>query len=188
MHVGADSFRQGERRQATVLMADITGYSTLCTRMDPEQAQTLVSNFYELTDRVIANYGGYVIDHAGDATLAVFGAPLAHHDNSERSVRAALEMHAQAGTLIDPLGEPLRLHIGIASGEVVAATITSGATPKYVVTGEAVNLAARLDSLAQTGRTFMSNSVYETLSLLFSRANSEIQRSRASNKPLRCGK
>jgi class 3 adenylate cyclase len=69
-----------------------------------------------------------VIDHAGDATLAVFGAPVAHHDDAERAVRVALDIHVSAAHVMNALREPLHLHIGIASGEVVAATIDSGAT------------------------------------------------------------
>jgi class 3 adenylate cyclase len=67
----------GERRQATVLVADISGYTALCARLDAEQVQALVKRFYDETDRIVVGYGGQVIDHAGDGTLAVFGAPVA---------------------------------------------------------------------------------------------------------------
>ena len=83
----------GERRQATVIVADISGYTALCGRLDAEQVQALLGRFYDVTDRIIANYGGHVIDHAGDATLAVFGAPVAHDNDGERAARAALDMH-----------------------------------------------------------------------------------------------
>jgi class 3 adenylate cyclase len=67
----------GERRQATVLVVDISGYTGLCARLDAEQVQALVKRFYDETDRIVVGYGGHVIDHAGDGTLAVFGAPVA---------------------------------------------------------------------------------------------------------------
>ena len=158
---------QGERRQATALVADISGYTALCARLDAEQVQGLLGRFYDVTDRIIASYGGHVIDHAGDATLAVFGAPVAHDNDSERAALAAVDMHTQAAAIVDPSAGNLSLHIGIASGEVVAATIASGAQPKYVVTGEAVNLAARLNGLAQSGQTIISDAVWRSIARVF---------------------
>src|SRR4051812_39127149 len=158
---------EGDRRQATVLVADISGYTALCARLDAEQVQALLGRFYDITDGIIANYGGHVIDHAGDATLAVFGAPVAHDNDGERAARAALDMHARAGSLQDPEGKALGLHVGVASGEVVAAVIAGGAQPKYAVTGDAVNLAARLNGLAQTGQTVISDAVWRSVSRMF---------------------
>jgi class 3 adenylate cyclase/tetratricopeptide (TPR) repeat protein len=134
--------------------------------MDAEQVQALLSRFYELTDSSIEAYGGHVIDHAGDGVVAVFGAPVAYGNDDERAVRAALELHREAAQLRDGSGEALRLHIGIASGEVVAAVIRGGARPKYAVTGDTVNLAARLDALAQSGQTLISDALYATVSHL----------------------
>jgi class 3 adenylate cyclase/tetratricopeptide (TPR) repeat protein len=134
--------------------------------MDAEQVQALLSRFYELTDSRIDTYGGHVIDHAGDGLVAVFGAPVAHGNDGERAVHAALELHKDAAQLHDASGKALRLHIGIASGEVVAAVIAGGAQPKYAVTGDAVNLAARLDALAQSGQTLISDTLYATVSHL----------------------
>jgi class 3 adenylate cyclase len=134
--------------------------------MDAEQVQALLSRFYQLTDASIDAHGGRVIDHAGDGVVAVFGAPVAYGNDDERAVRAALDLHREAAQLRDGSGEPLRLHIGIASGEVVAAVITGGAQPKYAVTGDTVNLAARLDALAQSGQTLISDALYATVSHL----------------------
>ena len=86
----------GERRQATVVFADISGYTRLCASMDAEHVQALLNRFYALMDGTVAAYGGGVIDHAGDGVLAVFGAPVAYGNDPERAVRAALEMHAGA--------------------------------------------------------------------------------------------
>ena len=153
----------GERRQATALFADISGYTQLCASTDAEHVQSLLDRFYALMDGTVAAYGGKVIDHAGDGVLAVFGAPIAHGNDTERAVRAALDMHDAAARLGDPSGRPLQLHIGIASGEVVAAVLAGGATPKYTVTGDTVNLAARLDALAEAGDTVLSPAVYRSV-------------------------
>jgi class 3 adenylate cyclase/tetratricopeptide (TPR) repeat protein len=149
----------GDRRQAAVLFVDISGYSAQCARSDAEQVQAMLSRFFDAMDRVIETYGGHVIDRIGDAVMVVFGAPVAHGNDAERAVRAALEMHNAATTLVDCDGQPLRLHIGVASGEVVAATIGTGVTSKYSVTGDAVNLAARLVASATDDETLISESL-----------------------------
>jgi class 3 adenylate cyclase/tetratricopeptide (TPR) repeat protein len=159
--------RAAERREATVLFADIAGYTQLCARLDAEQVQALLNRFYAAIDGTVASYGGQVIDHAGDGVLAVFGAPIAYGNDPERALRAALAMQAAAAQIAEPAsGRPLALHIGIASGEVVAAVLEGGATPKYTVTGEAVNLAARLDALAGAGETVLAPAVWRSVSAL----------------------
>jgi class 3 adenylate cyclase/tetratricopeptide (TPR) repeat protein len=149
-----------------VVFADISGYTQICASMDAEHVQALLDRFYAAIDPTIAAYGGSVIDHAGDGVLAVFGAPIAYGNDSERAVRAAFEMHRAASGLSYGSDRPLRLHIGIASGEVVAAVLSGGTTPKYTVTGDAVNLAARLDAQAGAGETLVSESVYRTVQAL----------------------
>ena len=149
----------GDRRQAAVLFADISGYTALCARNDAEQVQAMLGGFFDAMDAAIQTYGGHVVDRIGDAVMAVFGAPMAHGNDGERAVRCALDMHHAASALIDCEGQPLRLHIGIACGEVVAATISAGATSKYSVTGDPVNLAARLVALAADGETLISEAL-----------------------------
>jgi class 3 adenylate cyclase len=96
--------------------------------------------------------------------MVVFGAPVAHGNDARRALRAALQMHAAASAVLDCDGAPLRLHVGVASGEVVAATINAGGTAKYSVTGDTVNLAARLDALAESGETLISDALYREVS------------------------
>ncbi len=124
----------------------------------------MLGRFFDVMDKVVEAHGGHVFDHAGDAVMAVFGAPLAHGNDAQRALRAALAMHAAAATVPDCDGAPVCLHIGIASGEVVAAMIGGGSQPKYSVTGEAVNLAARLDALAAAGETLISDALYQEVS------------------------
>jgi len=156
--------RTGERRQATVLFADIAGYTELCARLDAEPVQALLDRFYAAMDGAVVAHGGTVIDHAGDGVLAVFGAPVAYGNDMERALRGALAMHAAAAQIDDPsTGHRLAVHVGIASGEVVAATLQGGSTPKYTVTGETVNLAARIEALAGAGETLVSESVHRAL-------------------------
>lgn len=156
----------GDRRQAAILFADISGYTALCARSDPEQVQAMLGRFFDAMDKVVQAYGGHVFDRAGDAIMAVFGAPKAHGNDAQRAVRAGLEMHAAAAGVLDCEDQALRLHIGIASGEVVVAVIGGGGTAKYSVTGSAVNLAARLDALAASGETLISDALYRLVSAI----------------------
>jgi len=154
----------GDRRQATVLFVDISGYTEQCLSHDPEHVQAMLGRFFGAMDGVVHAYDGRVIDRAGDAVMAVFGAPQAHGNDAERAIRAAFDMHEAAGRLEDCDGQPLRLHIGIASGEVVASDIGGDSTSKYSITGATVNLAARLDSLAGSGETIISDALYRSVS------------------------
>jgi class 3 adenylate cyclase/tetratricopeptide (TPR) repeat protein len=152
--------RNADRRQAVVLFADISGYTAMCAQHDPEQVQQMLGSFFDGMDRVVEAHGGRVFDRAGDAVMAVFGAPHAHGNDAQRAVRAALAMQAAAALIPGCDGRPLRLHIGVASGEVVAAAISGGGKSKYSVTGGTVNLAARLDALAGPGDTLISDALH----------------------------
>jgi tetratricopeptide (TPR) repeat protein len=103
--------------------------------------------------------GGAIDKHLGDAVMGVFGAPIAHGNDIERALRAAVDIHAAMATLSREFARPLAAHIGVASGEVVAAATGSAAHRSYTVTGDAVNLAARLTELAHAGETAISDDV-----------------------------
>ena len=123
---------EGERRQVTVLFADIAGFTALSGRLGAEPTHDVLNRYFEVADRLVEEFGGAVDKHIGDNVMAVFGAPVAHDDDPERAVRAALAIHAAAAGIELPGGGTLRLHIGIASGRwwpaAPAATVT-GNTP-----------------------------------------------------------
>ena len=127
--------------------------------MDAEQTHALLNRFFEAADAVVKRYGGRIDKHIGDAVMAVFGAPTAHTDDTERAARAALEMHV---ALAD-LESPLAVHIGVASGQVVANRTGSEAHFEYTVIGDSVNLASRLTDLAAPGETYVSDAVQRAL-------------------------
>ena len=141
-----------ERRQVAILFADLCGFTALSSRLDAEDLRGLVEGFYARADAIIAQYGGNVDKHIGDAVMALFGAPIAHGDDALRALRAALDIQASVAELSDPWGNPLATHVGIAAGEVVAG----GIGRDYSVRGYAVNLAARLVELAKPGETVIS--------------------------------
>ena len=136
-----------ERKVVTVLFADLAGSTELAQRHDPEQLRQLLSAFFEEMSQQVRSFGGTVEKYAGDAVMAVFGVPRIQENDAERAVRAALAMR-ESLTQLNPLfeqeyGARLELRVGIATGEVVGATDDRR---EMLVTGEAVNLAARLQS------------------------------------------
>jgi class 3 adenylate cyclase/tetratricopeptide (TPR) repeat protein len=147
---------EGERRQVTVLFGDLSGFTALSQGLDPEATHELLNRYFEAVDGVIRTYGGTIDKHIGDGIMAVFGAPVAHSDDPERAMRAALDVHAKLATL----QPPLTAHIGIASGTVVASGTGSDAHREYTVIGDSVNLAARLQDRAAAGETLISNAVF----------------------------
>jgi class 3 adenylate cyclase/tetratricopeptide (TPR) repeat protein len=149
----------GEHRQVTVLFADIAGFTRLTSELGAEEIHSLLNRYFEAVDAILLSYGGSVDKHIGDNVMAVFGAPIAHDDDPFRAVRAALDIHDRVRGVWDQRGRPLQVHIGIASGQVVASGTGSDNHREYTVTGESVNLAARLQDEAAAGETLISASV-----------------------------
>lgn len=159
----ADTLPAAGRRQVTVLFADICGFTDLSHCLDPETIHSLLNEFFSVADQIIAQHGGVVDKHIGDAVMAVFGAPVAHTDDPLRAVRAACALHRAVGDLARPVG----IHAGVASGRVVASATGSSQHTQYTVTGDSVNLAARLTDLAGAGQTLISATVRRALGRWF---------------------
>jgi class 3 adenylate cyclase len=153
----------GQRRQVTILFADIAEFSTLNTEMDGERIHALLTVFFEHVDRIIADFGGRIDKHIGDCAMAVFGAPIAHGDDVRRTVAAALAIHAAMQQVSEAVGQTLRAHVGIASGEVVASSTGSTHYTEYTVIGESVNLASRLTGVARGGEIIASTDIVTAL-------------------------
>ncbi|MFI4986060.1 MAG: adenylate/guanylate cyclase domain-containing protein [Alphaproteobacteria bacterium] len=154
----------GERRQVTILFADLCGFTALSQSLDPEELRDLVGHYTKLVDDLVHSYGGTVDKHIGDAVMALFGAPVAHDDDPLRAARAALDIHEALVELGESVGHPLQAHVGIASGEVVAGVLGRAEAQDYTVLGNSVNLAARLVAAAEAGQTLISDDVYRGLS------------------------
>jgi class 3 adenylate cyclase/tetratricopeptide (TPR) repeat protein len=154
---------RGERREVVVLFADLAGYTSLSSRLDPEELHRLLGRYFAVVDGIVASYGGTIDKHIGDAVMALFGAPVAHGNDAERAVRAACDIHAGLAALARESAAPLSAHIGIASGEVVAAGTGSREHSAYTVTGDAVNLAARLEGMARGGETLVAAPVWQAV-------------------------
>ena len=148
-----------ERKVATLLFADIVGFTELGERLDAEVVNRLVSEAFERLAAEVERYGGTVEKFAGDAMLAVFGVPTTHEDDPERAVRAALEMQSVVSEAASA-GETLRLRIGIETGEVLADIARSTEDRDLFVTGDAVNTASRLQAAADPGTVVVGPTAY----------------------------
>ncbi|MGF1626764.1 MAG: adenylate/guanylate cyclase domain-containing protein, partial [Alphaproteobacteria bacterium] len=160
---GSTEGHGGTRRQVTVLFADIAGFTELSARLDAEQLHAVLTAYFEEVDGIIGQLGGTIDKHIGDSVMAVFGAPVAHADDVHRSVQAALRIHAAMAQVSARCGQQLEVHAGIATGEVIASLTGSRRHREYTVTGDTVNLAARLTGLARSGETVVSTGVVEAL-------------------------
>jgi class 3 adenylate cyclase len=138
-----------ERRQVTVLFADLSGYTAVSERMDPEAVKSLVDRALQRLTEEVRRYGGTVDKYIGDNVMALFGAPVAHEDDAERAVRAGLGMQAAMDEVNAalPEGVSFLLRVGLNTGEVLAGAVGDD----YTVTGDTVNVAARLQSAAEPG-------------------------------------
>ncbi len=139
-----------ERRVVTMLFGDLVGFTALSETRDPEQVKNLVDRSFERLAVDITRHGGRVDKVVGDAVVALFGAPVAHEDDAERAVRAALAMQRTIAEMTDDLGAPIRMRIGINTGEVLVGALRAGGD--YTAMGDVVNIASRLQTAAQPGQ------------------------------------
>ena len=153
-----------ERKFATALFADIVGSTELAEREDPEIVQALIGRAFDRLSAEIERYGGLIEKFVGDAVLAVFGVPSAHEDDPERAVRAGLEMQAVLSELNRSFaaeGRPtLEMRVGLEAGEVLVDLERAGGARDRMLTGDAVNTAARLQSAAAPGSVVVGPAVF----------------------------
>ncbi|MEA3185424.1 MAG: hypothetical protein QOJ74_1901, partial [Ilumatobacteraceae bacterium] len=153
--------RTEERRITTVLFADLVGFTALAEHRDPETVKRLVDSCFQLLIDDITAFGGRVDKILGDGILALFGAPVAHEDDAERAVRAALRMQATLAHFVATSGlagsAGIRMRVGINTGEVLVGTV---AGTEYTAMGDVVNTASRLQVAAPPGRILVGNTTY----------------------------
>lgn len=148
---------EGELRPVTVVFADLSGFTALSGERDPEDVQRLLNDFFALADGAIVRLGGTVDKHIGDCVMAVFGAPIAHGDDAERAVAAAIAIREGLAPLATRYkSDRIDVHSGLAAGTVLAASTGSDVHRPYTITGSSVNLAARLCDLAKSGEILLS--------------------------------
>ena len=154
---------RNERRDVTVLFADVSGFTAMSEKLDPEEVHTIMNQVFEGLGLAIREEDGYIDKYIGDNVMALFGAPVAHEDDPQRACRAALGMQAFLADFSEKnqarIGVTLRMRIGIHCGLVLAGEIGAEFRKDYSVMGDTVNLASRMESNAPPGRVQVSGEV-----------------------------
>ncbi len=154
-----------ERRLATVLFADVQGFTSLAERLDFEAASDLIKDVWQRLDSLIESHGGYIDKHIGDAVMAVWGAPHGGEDDAVRAVAAALALQSSLADFAahSPRegASELKIRVGINTGPVM--TGYAGLRGEYTVMGDTVNVASRLEHFAEPGAVIVSDSTYRLI-------------------------
>ena len=154
----------GERKPVTALFADVVGSTSLAETMDPEDWTAMINEAFDLMSNAVFRYEGTIAQLQGDAMLAFFGAPVAHEDDPERAVRAALDMVAETDEFARQLkaerGIEFRIRAGLNSGPVVVGNVGSDLRYEYTALGDAMNVAARMEAAAEPGQVLITADTY----------------------------
>ena len=146
--------RESERKHVTVLFSDLSGYTAMSEKLDPEELKEITSRIFGEISNVINKYEGFVEKFVGDAVMALFGVPKAHEDDPVRAIRAAKEIHdlvdANSPEIEKRIGQPISMHTGINTGLAVTGEVDME-KGTHGVAGDTINLASRLSSLAKAG-------------------------------------
>ena len=167
----ARSALEGERRQVTVLFADVAGFTTIAEKLDPEEVPQIMDHCFERITAEVHRFEGTINQYTGDGVMALFGAPIAHEDSPRRAVHAALGIQRAlrdvAQTLQAERGLSLRMRIGLNTGLVVVGKIGDDLRMDYTAVGDTTNLAARLQQMAQPGSVVISAATHHHIAGFF---------------------
>jgi class 3 adenylate cyclase len=163
---------EGERKLVTALFTDIVGSTELAESMDPEDWRDIVSGAHRCVSQAVYQYEGTIAQLLGDGVLAFFGAPLAHEDDAERALRAALEILASVQRYAAELRASRRvsdfqMRIGLNTGMVVVGNIGSDLHMEYLAIGDTINLAARMQTAAAPNTILVTENTHRQVSSLF---------------------
>ena len=151
--------RPDERRVATVLFADLVGFTGFSEAADPEHVKHLVDTCFEALASEVTAYGGQVDKIVGDALVALFGAPVAHEDDAERAVRCALQMQRVLESVREREQLEVHMRIGVNTGVVLVGALRAGGD--YTALGDVVNTANRLQTAAQPDQVVVGSTTHE---------------------------
>ncbi|MHC4638460.1 MAG: adenylate/guanylate cyclase domain-containing protein [Planctomycetota bacterium] len=164
---------EGERKQVTVMFADMEGFTQLSEKLGPEEAYIVMDQVYEILIHKVHDYEGIVNEMIGDGIMALFGAPIALEDAPQRSIRSAYAIHREMTKFSDKMkkemqGIPtLKMRVGIHTGPVVVGTLGNDLRVEFKAVGDTVNLASRMEGLAEPGSTYVSEDTFKLTEGLF---------------------
>jgi class 3 adenylate cyclase/tetratricopeptide (TPR) repeat protein len=162
---------EGERKQVTVLFADVSGFTSMSERLDPEEVHQFMNRAFELMLGEVHRYEGTINQFLGDGVMALLGAPIAHEDHAQRAVHAALGMQrvlqGYGAELQRTQGIAFRVRMGLNTGLVVVASIGDNLRMDYTAVGDTTNLAARMLNLAEPGQIVIAEDTHKAVSGYF---------------------
>jgi class 3 adenylate cyclase len=162
---------EGERKQVTVLFADVKGSMDLAEQVDPEEWHKVMDRFFQILTDGVHRLEGTVNQYTGDGIMALFGAPIAHEDHAQRACYAALSLRDAVREYADEVrvrhGIPFGVRIGLNSGEVVVGRIGDDLRMDYTAQGHTVGLAQRMESLAEAGKIYLTAATAERVEGFF---------------------
>src|ERR1700712_3229863 len=151
------SLPRDERRIVTVIFVDLVGFTARAESLDPEEVRAVLTPYHDRVRREIESFGGVVEKFIGDAVMGIFGAPLAHGDDAERAVRAALEIRDRIDGVA---GGELQIRIAVNTGEAIVSLGPRPALGESMVAGDVVNTAARLQAAAPVNGIVVGEKTY----------------------------
>lgn len=175
---------KGRLCEATILFADIRGFTSYSEGKDPAALVEELNEYFEIATRVIIENGGYVDKFIGDAVLGVFGVPVYSADHRAKGVVAAIEIQRSLSTVGSEKDLLRSVGISVHSGVVVAGNIGSASKMEYTVIGDAVNVASRINAMAGSGDTIISKSVYDGVKALVNVEAMPLQELRGRSEPV----
>jgi class 3 adenylate cyclase/tetratricopeptide (TPR) repeat protein len=164
---------EGERKQVTVMFADMEGFTQLSEKLGPEEAYSVMDQVYEILIHKVHDYEGTVNEMTGDGIMALFGAPVALEDAPQRAIRSSLAIHREMAKFSDQLKQekkvvlPVKMRIGIHTGPVVVGTVGNDLRVEFKAVGDTVNLASRMEGHAQPGTTYITEDTFKLTEGLF---------------------
>lgn len=164
---------EGERKQVTVMFCDMRGFTPLAEKIGPEEAYAMMDQVYEILIRKVHDYEGTINEMTGDGIMALFGAPIALEDAPQRAIRSSMAIHREMARFNDRIklekGDhpPLKMRVGIHAGPVVVGTLGTDLRVEFKAVGDTVNLASRMESLAEPGTTYVSEDTFKLTEGLF---------------------
>lgn len=165
-HEADPVFMEAKDQEATILFADIIGFTRISEAMTPREVNQFLNAYFSLMTDIVFEHNGTLDKYIGDGVMAVFGAPMEREDDAERAVRAALSMRRKLKLLVEDLDEQrkFKVRIGINTGHVVAGNIGSPKRLDYTVIGDTVNIASRLEALAEPNQILIGEETYRRVS------------------------
>jgi class 3 adenylate cyclase/tetratricopeptide (TPR) repeat protein len=158
---------EGERKQVTVMFCDLEGFTSLVENMGPEEAYSMMDQIYEILIHKVHEYEGTVNEMTGDGIMALFGAPIALEDAPQRAIRSSLSIHREMAKYNDKLKQdrenilPLKMRIGVHAGPVVVGTLGNDLRVEFKAVGDTVNIASRMEGLAEPGTTYITGDTFK---------------------------